>query len=71
MTPDSPRLRLSVLGVVAFSLFARLWYLQVMANDEFEVAAEANAVRVVAVEAPRGRILDTAGRVIVDNRISI
>ncbi len=75
MNPDSPRLRLSVLGVVAFSLFAalfaRLWYLQVMANDEFQVAAEANRIRTVAVEAPRGRILDTAGRVIVDNRISI
>lgn len=75
MNPDSPRLRLSILGMVAFSLFAalfaRLWYLQVMANDEFRVAAEANAVRTVAVEAPRGRILDTRGRVIVDNRISI
>jgi penicillin-binding protein 2 len=75
VNPDSPRLRLSVLGVVAFSLFAalfaRLWYLQVMANDEFQVAAEANRIRTVAVEAPRGRILDTAGRVIVDNRISI
>jgi penicillin-binding protein 2 len=75
VNPDSPRLRLSILGVVAFALFAalfaRLWYLQVMANDEFQVAAEANAVRTVLVEAPRGRILDTAERVLVDNRISI
>ncbi|MDP1819758.1 MAG: penicillin-binding protein 2 [Acidimicrobiales bacterium] len=75
MNPDSPRLRLSVLGVVTFSLFAalfaRLWYLQVMANDEFQVAAEANRIRVVAVEAPRGRILDRDGQVIVDNRVSV
>jgi len=72
---DSPRLRLSVLGVVTFSLFAalfaRLWYLQVMANDEFQVAAEANRIRVVAVEGPRGRILDREGAVIVDNRVSV
>ena len=75
MNSDSPRLRLSVLGVVTFSLFAalfaRLWYLQVMANDEFQVAAEANRIRVVAVEAPRGRILDREGTVIVDNRVSV
>ncbi len=75
MNPDSPRLRLSVLGIVAFSLFAalfaRLWYLQVMAADESQVAAEANRIRVVAVEAPRGRILDRNGKVIVDNRISV
>ena len=75
MNPDSPRLRLSILGVVAFSLFAalfaRLWYLQVMAADESQVAAEANRIRVVAVEAPRGRILDRDGKVIVDNRISV
>jgi penicillin-binding protein 2 len=75
VNPDSPRLRLSVLGVVVFSLFAalfaRLWYLQVMAADQYQVAAEANRIRVVAVEAPRGRILDRDGRVIVDNRISV
>ena len=75
MTGDSPRLRLSILGVVAFSLFAalfaRLWYLQVMAANESQVAAEANRIRIVAVEAPRGRILDRNGKVIVDNRISV
>jgi penicillin-binding protein 2 len=72
---DSPRLRLSVLGVVVFalfaSLFARLWYLQVMATDEYQVTAQANRIRTVPVEAPRGRILDRNGRVLVDNRISV
>jgi penicillin-binding protein 2 len=53
------------------ALFARLWYLQVMASDQFQVAADANRIRVVPEEAPRGRILDTQGRVIVDNRISV
>ncbi len=75
MNQDSPRLRLSVLGVVVFalfaSLFARLWYLQVMASDQFQVEAQANRIRTVPVEAPRGRILDRNGKVLVDNRISV
>ena len=75
MNSDSPRLRLSVLGIVVFSLFAalfsRLWYLQVMASDEFQVAAEANRIRTVAVAAPRGRVLDRDGEVLVDNEISV
>lgn len=75
MNQDSPRLRLSVLGVVVFalfaSLFARLWYLQIMVTDEFQVAAASNRTRIVPVEAPRGRILDRNGKVLVDNRISV
>jgi penicillin-binding protein 2 len=75
MSPDTPRLRLSVLGIVVLSLFAalfaRLWYLQIMVAPEARVAAEANRVRTVAVEAPRGRILDRNGVVLVDNRISV
>ncbi|CAN5687342.1 penicillin-binding protein 2 [soil metagenome] len=75
MTADTPRLRLGVLGIVAVSLlgalFARLWYLQVMAAPEFRVAAESNRIRVVATEAPRGRILDRDGTPIVENRDSI
>src|SRR3546814_2328357 len=42
-----------------------------MTNDDFDVVAEANRIREVAVEAPRGRILDRNGTVIVGNRISI
>ena len=75
MNPDTPRLRLSVLGVIVVSLFAalfaRLWYLQVMTGNQSQVTADNNRIRVVAEEAPRGRILDTMGRVIVDNRISV
>jgi penicillin-binding protein 2 len=74
MDNQSPRLRLSILGIVALSLFgalfARLWYLQVMAAPEYKVEAQANRVRTVTEEAPRGRILDAKGRVIVDNRTS-
>ena len=67
-------LRLGILAVVVVALFAalfaRLWYLQVLSGDEFVEAAESNRLRVVQVEAPRGRILDRDGRVLVDNRAS-
>jgi penicillin-binding protein 2 len=72
---ESPRLRLGILAVVAValfaSLFARLWYLQVMSVETYAQAADANRIRVVQVEAPRGRILDREGTVLVDNRVSI
>lgn len=72
---ESPRLRLGVLGIVAIALFvalfARLWYLQVLSSESYLEAAEANRIRIVQVEAPRGRILDRDGTVVVDNRVSI
>jgi penicillin-binding protein 2 len=71
---DSSRLRLAVLGVIVVSLFAalftRLWYLQVMDAEEFKVQAQQNQLRLVYEEAPRGRILDRNGRVLVENRVS-
>lgn len=71
---ENSRLRLALVGVVVLSLFAalftRLWYLQVMDSAEFQVQAEQNQVRFIYEEAPRGRILDRKGRVLVDNRVS-
>jgi len=67
-------LRLAVLGVVAVSLFGalitRLWYLQVLTAPSYQLAAEQNQVRLIPLPAPRGRILDRHGEVIVDNRMS-
>jgi penicillin-binding protein 2 len=71
----NPRLRLGILGIAIVSLFAalfaRLWYLQVMAAKEFKTAAVALQTRSILEEAPRGRILDRNGVVLVDNRISV
>ena len=71
MNPETSRLRLAVVGVVTLSLFAamfaRLWYLQVMDSRTFVAAATSNQVRFVYEEAPRGRIVDRQGRVLVDN----
>jgi penicillin-binding protein 2 len=73
MTDESPRIRLRVLGVVSFSLLvalvARLWFLQVLNADAYEQQAIANAVRIVKVDAPRGRIFDRNGVLLVDNRV--
>jgi penicillin-binding protein 2 len=70
-----PRLRLSMMAVVATalfaSLFARLYDLQVVSSSDYQLQAEANRVRTVQVEAPRGRILDRSGKVLVDNRVAV
>lgn len=69
---ESPRLRLAVVGVVVVSLFsalfARLWYLQVLDSKSFVTAATTNQIRLVYEDAPRGRLLDRNGNVLVDNR---
>jgi penicillin-binding protein 2 len=70
-----PRLRLSILAVVAValfaSMFARLYDLQVVGAGDYRVQAEANRVREVQIPAPRGRILDRNGKVVVDNRVAV
>ncbi|MBV8235879.1 MAG: penicillin-binding protein 2, partial [Acidimicrobiia bacterium] len=74
MTLESPRLRLGVVAIVIVSLFAalvaRLWYLQVLAAPQYRTQAAVNSVRTVYTEAPRGRILDRQGRVLVDNKVT-
>ena len=65
--------RLHVVGIVAVclvaALFARLWYLQVLESEELQTAAATNILRVVYTEAPRGRVFDAKGRILVDNRV--
>ena len=71
MPADSRGVRLSVIGIVVFSLFvalfARLWYLQVVQKDDLAQVASANQVRTVPLPPMRGRILDRVGRVLADN----
>jgi penicillin-binding protein 2 len=71
----APRLRLSIIAIVAValfaSLFARLYDLQVLGAGDYRVQAEANRVREVQIPAPRGRILDRNGKVLVDNRVAV
>lgn len=75
MTEGRTGRRLKVLaGLVALMLAAlstRLWFLQVLATERYRDEAAENAVRVVRVPAPRGRILDASGNILVENRMSI
>lgn len=71
-TDERTSLRLTFLGALLVSvlvvLLARLWFVQIVAGERFASLAERGRVRTVMVEAPRGRILDRRGRVLVDNR---
>ena len=73
-SPLTPQLamRVAMLGGVALVLFAiiffRLWFLQVLTGDQAVVEAANNRVRVVAVAAPRGAVLDRNGNTLVENR---
>jgi len=68
-------LRVAILGAVglfAFTLvFMRLWYLQVLSGDRYLEAANNNRVREIRVQAPRGKVLDRRGEVLVDNRTGL
>ncbi|TMK54224.1 MAG: penicillin-binding protein 2, partial [Actinobacteria bacterium] len=72
---DRIRLRIAIVGAIVLAmlgvLIARLWFLQVLSGSTYANAAEHNRVRIVAVEAPRGRILDDKGRVLVKNRTAL
>ena len=74
MSRDNRGLRLAILGVVVLSLFsamlARLWYLQVLAAPTYQAEAQLNSVRFIYSDAPRGRILDRNGKVLVGNRVA-
>jgi penicillin-binding protein 2 len=60
---------LSALIVIGFAaLFMRLWALQVLAGSQYAAQAQANQVRKVRVQAPRGPVLDRHGNVLVTNR---
>jgi len=51
-------------------LLLGFWKLQVIDADKYSSMAERNRVRYIPVIAPRGRMLDRDGRVLVDNRPS-
>ncbi|MFL6022799.1 MAG: penicillin-binding protein 2 [Marmoricola sp.] len=74
--PDRRRgkLRLFVMQVLMFSLFAtlfaRLWYLQVFTGEEYQAKATSQSVRELVVQPSRGLIVDAEGRPLATNRTS-
>ena len=58
-----------IVGMIGVLLLG-FWKLQVIDADRYTSMAERNRVREIPVIAPRGRMLDRDGRVLVDNRPS-
>jgi len=55
---------------VFFVLISGFWQLQIQQQESYSVQAERNSVKSLPILAPRGKILDRDGRVIVDNHSS-
>src|SRR5215472_9945800 len=66
-----PQLKFTVVQytilLVFLSLAYGLWRLQVGRTDEYQLRAEQNRIKRVPILAPRGKILDRDGGLIVDN----
>jgi penicillin-binding protein 2 len=62
-----PLIRVVAILVFLFLLIG-LWNLQVLHDDYYKDLAEKNQVRSITLVAPRGKILDRNGQIIVDNR---
>ena len=69
-----PQARLAVVSYIIVGMIGVLllgfWKLQVIDADKYSQMAERNRVRSIPIIAPRGRMLDRDGRVLVDNRPS-
>jgi len=69
-----PQTRLAVVSYIIVGMIGLLllgfWKLQVIDSDKYGQMAEQNRVRSIPIIAPRGRMLDRDGRVMVDNRPS-
>ena len=66
-----PQVRLAAASYVIVGMIGLLllgfWKLQVIDSDQYGQMAERNRVRSIPIIAPRGRMLDRDGRVLVDN----
>src|ERR1700712_5351936 len=71
---EKSRLRLFVVQAMVLALFltlfARLWYMQVLTGEGYRAAAAQQSVRDVVVQPARGLIVDDMGRPLVANRKS-
>jgi penicillin-binding protein 2 len=74
---DDPKLSSAKMAVfqyftvaIFFVLLSGFWQLQVQQQEAYSEQAERNSVRSLPILAPRGKILDRDGRVIVDNHSS-
>src|SRR5689334_21829965 len=71
LTPQLAR-RVTFLGGFALTLFAilffRLWFLQILSGQKYVAQASANgSIRSLEIPAPRGEVIDSHGRLLIDN----
>ncbi len=60
-----------IVALILVVLLGGLWRLQVTGSSNYKVLAEANRIRKVPVLAPRGKLFDREGRILVDNYPSV
>jgi penicillin-binding protein 2 len=60
-----------LIALILAVLISGLWRLQVLNAESFRSLAEANRIRKVPILAPRGRLFDREGRLLVDNYPSV
>ena len=60
-----------VIAAILVILVSGLWRLQVLGAQNYRALAEANRIRKVPILAPRGKIYDRYGRLLVDNYPSV
>src|ERR1700757_1626633 len=70
-----PSVKLASVQYVIFLIIAilvvRLWNLQVRGSERYLSLADQNRIRKVPILAPRGKIYDREGRILVDNYPSV
>lgn len=69
-SPKLAAVQYVILLIIAI-LVVRLWNLQVRGSEKYANLAEQNRVRKVPILAPRGKIYDREGRILVDNYPSV
>lgn len=57
-----------IILIILTMIINQLWYLQVKKWDYYKEQASQNRIRIVDIPAPRGRVFDRNGRILVDNR---
>ena len=60
-----------VIAAILLVLLSGLWRLQVIGASNYRALAEQNRIRKVPILAPRGRLFDREGRLLVDNYPSV
>lgn len=64
------KLFISFAGLVFLAIAVRLYYLQIIKGDYYNKRSESNFVQERYIKHNRGKILDSSGRVLADNRVS-